>query len=172
MSNCIYPKQLSTNTHTYKYIYYIRCSSSKVILSKATYNKHPIIHPGDRVNALAFGDQDIDCLMQKRRNSIANALELRLICIKPLIWSMFVSTMVLCAILHFTIAYDDVIKWYIFHVTGHLCGNSPVIGEFPTQRPVTRSFDVFFDLRLNKRLSKQCDLRRHHTHYDVNVRNT
>ena len=28
-------------------------------------------------------------------------------------------------------------------------------GEFPTQRPVTRSFDVFNDLRLNKRLSKQ-----------------
>ena len=34
-------------------------------------------------------------------------------------------------------------------------GNSPVPGEFPTQRPETRSFDVFFDLRLNKRLSKQ-----------------
>ena len=34
-------------------------------------------------------------------------------------------------------------------------GNSPVPGELPTQRPVTRSFDVFFDLRLNKRLSKQ-----------------
>ena len=33
--------------------------------------------------------------------------------------------------------------------------NSPVDGEFPSQRPVTRSFDVFFDLRLNKRLSKQ-----------------
>ena len=29
-------------------------------------------------------------------------------------------------------------------------GNSPVTGEFPTQRPVTRSFDVFFGLRLNK----------------------
>ena len=28
-------------------------------------------------------------------------------------------------------------------------------GEFPAQRPVTRIFDVFFDLRLNKRLSKQ-----------------
>ena len=28
-------------------------------------------------------------------------------------------------------------------------------GEFPTQRPVTRSFDVYFDLRPNKRLSKQ-----------------
>ena len=37
----------------------------------------------------------------------------------------------------------------IFRVTGHVCG------EFPSQRPVTRSFDVFFDLRLNKRLSKQ-----------------
>ena len=34
-------------------------------------------------------------------------------------------------------------------------GNSPVPGEFPAQRPVTRSFDIFFDLRLNKRLSKQ-----------------
>ena len=34
-------------------------------------------------------------------------------------------------------------------------GNSPVTGEFTTQRPVTRSFDEFFDLRLNKRLSKQ-----------------
>ena len=34
-------------------------------------------------------------------------------------------------------------------------GNSPVASEFPIQRPVTRSFDVFFDLRLNKQLSKQ-----------------
>ena len=34
-------------------------------------------------------------------------------------------------------------------------GNSPVAGEFPTQCPVTQSFDVFFDLRPNERLSKQ-----------------
>ena len=34
-------------------------------------------------------------------------------------------------------------------------GYSPVSGEFPAQRPVTRSIDVLFDLRLNKRLSKQ-----------------
>ena len=34
-------------------------------------------------------------------------------------------------------------------------GNSPVPGEFPAQRPVTRGFDVFFDLRLNKQLSEQ-----------------
>ena len=34
-------------------------------------------------------------------------------------------------------------------------GNSPVTGEFPSQRPVTRSFDFFFDPRLNKQSSKQ-----------------
>ena len=34
-------------------------------------------------------------------------------------------------------------------------GNSPVTGEFPTQGPVTRSFDVFFDPHWNKWLSKQ-----------------
>ena len=43
----------------------------------------------------------------------------------------------------------------IFRVTGHLCGEFTGPGEFPAQRPVTRSFDVFFDLRLNKRLRKQ-----------------
>ena len=34
-------------------------------------------------------------------------------------------------------------------------GNPPVTGEFHAQRPVTQSFDVFFDLCLNKRLSIQ-----------------
>ena len=34
-------------------------------------------------------------------------------------------------------------------------GNSPVPGEFPAQRPVTRSFDFFFDLRWIKGLYKQ-----------------
>ena len=37
-----------------------------------------------------------------------------------------------------------------------LCeGNTPVTCGFPSQRPVTRSFDVFFDVRLNKRMRKQ-----------------
>ena len=37
-----------------------------------------------------------------------------------------------------------------------LCaGYSPVTGEFHSQRPVTQSFDVFFDLRLDKHLNKQ-----------------
>ena len=36
-----------------------------------------------------------------------------------------------------------------------LCaGNSPVSGDFPAQKPVMQSFDVFFDLRLIERLSK------------------
>ena len=41
----------------------------------------------------------------------------------------------------------------ILRVTGHLCGE--FTGEFPAQRLVTGSFDVFFDLRLNERLSKR-----------------
>ena len=50
--------------------------------------------------------------------------------------------------------------WYhqmkTFSALQALCaGNSPVTDEFPSKRPVKRSFDVFFDLRLNKRLSKQ-----------------
>ena len=48
-------------------------------------------------------------------------------------------------------------------------GNSPVPGEFPAQRPVTRSLDVFFDLRLNQRLSKQSW--RYSAHYDIIVMN-
>ena len=52
--------------------------------------------------------------------------------------------------------------WYDRHQTETLsallavcAGNSQVTGEFPSQRPVTRSFYVFFDLRLNKWLSTQ-----------------
>ena len=55
------------------------------------------------------------------------------------------------------IKHDDVIKWKeTFSALLAICvGNSPVPGEFPAQRPVTRSFDVFFDLHPNKQLSKQ-----------------
>ena len=42
-------------------------------------------------------------------------------------------------------------------------GNSPVTDEFPSQRPVTRSFNVFFDLHPNKRFSKQSWGRRFET---------
>ena len=48
-------------------------------------------------------------------------------------------------------------------------GNSPVPDEFPAQRPVTRSFDVFFHLHgwVNNR--EAGDLRRRRAHYDVIV---
>ena len=50
--------------------------------------------------------------------------------------------------------------------------NSSVTGEFPAQRQVVRSFEVFFDLRLNNGWVNNRvagDLRRHHAHYDVTV---
>ena len=50
--------------------------------------------------------------------------------------------------------------------------NSPVTGEFPLQRPVTRSFDIFFGLSLNNRWvnnHEAGDLRRHRAHDDVIV---
>ena len=48
-------------------------------------------------------------------------------------------------------AHDDVIKW------SHFPRYWPLCGEFTGDRwrPVTRSFDVLFDLRLNERLNKQ-----------------
>ena len=60
-------------------------------------------------------------------------------------------------------SHDDVIKWkhfprywpFVRGIHRSPVNSPPIPGEFPIQRPVTRSFDVFFDLRLNKRLSKQ-----------------
>ena len=46
-------------------------------------------------------------------------------------------------------------------------GNPPFTSGFPSQRPVTPSFDVFFDGWANNRDAG--DLRRRRTHYDVNV---
>ena len=57
--------------------------------------------------------------------------------------------------------YTTAVSWWrhqmeTFSMLLALCvGNSPATGEFPAQRPVTPSFDVFFDLRPNKRLSEQ-----------------
>ena len=66
---------------------------------------------------------------------------------------------VLCLVVGRLLAPSD--SWWrhqmeTFFVLLSLCaGNSPVIGEFPAQRQVTRSFDVFFGQCLNKRLCKQ-----------------
>ena len=82
---------------------------------------------------------DIDGLAQDWSNSIANALELLQFCTKASTWC----------------DHDDVIKWIYFRITGPLWGEPPIIGGLPSKRLVARKFDVFFDLRLNKRLSKQ-----------------
>ena len=53
-------------------------------------------------------------------------------------------------------------------------GNPPVSGEFPAQRPVTRSFDVFFDLHQIKgwvNTREAGELRRHLAHYDAGTTN-
>ena len=70
--------------------------------------------------------------------------------------------------------HDDVINGNICRVTGHLCGEftSPVTGEFPAQRPVTRSFMFFFiSAWLNGWVNngEAGDLRRHRAHYDITV---
>ena len=49
-------------------------------------------------------------------------------------------------VLPMPLLHDDVIKWKHFPSLALCAGNSPVIGEFPSQRPETRSFDIFFDL--------------------------
>ena len=73
----------------------------------------------------------------------------------------FVKHIVDWAYRHLTYAIPSVAPWWrhqmeTFSALLAICaGNSPVTGEFPAQRPVTQSFDVFFDLRLNRRLSKQ-----------------
>ena len=81
---------------------------------------------------------------------------------------------------HFCLIYEIFVdcSWWrhqmeAFSAILALCaGNSPVNGEFPAQRPVTRSFDFFFDLRwINGWVNNHeaGDVRRHRAHYDVNV---
>ena len=76
------------------------------------------------------------------------------------------------------IHYTDIYAWCrhqmkTFSALLAICaGNSPVTGEFHAQGPVTRSFNVFFDLRLingwvNNR--EAGDLRIYRVHYDVIV---
>ena len=71
------------------------------------------------------------------------------------------------------ITHDDVMKWEHFSAKLALCaGNSPDPVNSPRKRPVTRSFDVFFDLRLNKRLSEHSKrqwFERSSRSYDVTV---
>ena len=67
---------------------------------------------------------------------------------------------------------DDVIKWKLFSALLTIgAGNSPVTGEFPSQRPVARRFDFFICACINSWINngEAGDLRRHSTHYDVTL---
>ena len=75
-----------------------------------------------------------------------------------------IQNVLICTHFYTSLSYLSVIRnlpWWrnqmeTFSALLPLCaGNSPVTGESPSQRPVTQSFDVFFDLRRNNRLSKQ-----------------
>ena len=55
----------------------------------------------------------------------------------------------------------------IFRVTGPLCGNSPVNGEFPAQRPVTRSFHLSLTISLTivySSIYSDADQRKHQSY--------
>ena len=75
--------------------------------------------------------------------------------------SLYLTVFMFYCLNHHQICFSWLMTWWrhqmeTFSALLAICaGNSAVAGEFPAQRPVTRSFDVFFDLRLNKRLSKQ-----------------
>ena len=77
------------------------------------------------------------------------------------IWRLykFISAFVLCLALVWCHSISSISLWRqmeTFSTLLALCaGNWPVTGEFASQRQVTRSFDVLFDLRRNKQLSKQ-----------------
>ena len=91
-------------------------------------------------------------------------------------WTYFLDLILYPVQLYIDPCYHRV-SWWRHHMETisallALCaGNSPVTGEFPSQRPVTRSYDVF-NLRPNKRLRNNRetgDLRRHRAPYDVTV---
>ena len=148
-----------------------------------------------------FGHLYIDSLVLDCSISIANALEILHSCTKPSIsiciyiniyW--IIMTMIYRRDRHImNLALCRIENWWNagIHINLVLClnawrhqketfsaklaicaGNSPASSEFHVQRLVARSFDVFFDLRLNKRLSKPLRCWWFETpspHYDITV---
>ena len=105
----------------------------------------------------------IRCLTSKRSpyhwllrwESISHWLILAQIPVMEIVDVFVVVSMKNCQVLA-DLTHYDVLKSKHFPCYWPFCaGNSPATGEFPLQRPVTRSFDVFFGLPLNKRLSEQ-----------------
>ena len=70
------------------------------------------------------------------------------------------------------IMFDDIIHWKYFPRYLPFAGNPSVTGGFPSQKTVMQSFDVLFDLRLNRPLSKEQrsrGLEMLSAHYDITV---
>ena len=68
---------------------------------------------------------------------------------------LYTSTLSLC--------WTSFITWWLHEIETFSAlrapceGNSPVTDEFPSQRPVPRRFDVFFDMHVNKWLREQSE---------------
>ena len=120
-----------------KLIKYGRCNGD----INATNNTLGVIHVHEEICGLAyvfaFLFPDPECQQPCRYQNMLDAIKKVKIFLHTV---LFIDTRQIVEILH----NDRRRRTY-----------SPVTGEFFTQRPVTRSFDGFFDLRLNKRLSKQ-----------------
>ena len=102
---------------------------------------------------------------QGHMKSIWNLYEIQIKCHTKYTWNSYehIANIISCALqskwASRSIVHLDTAWWRhqmeTFSALLAICaGNSPVSGEFPAQRPVTQSFDVFFDVRLIKRLSK------------------
>ena len=125
---------------------------------------------GDNDNCDSWIEIDtpyMDVLVQERRNSSALEMELRLSCTNTSIYLLYhlrhLGKWSLCIrdeelyVVTYRLFYGVLLllnmmtssNGNFFRVTGPLCGEFTGPGEFPTQRPVTRSFDVYFDLRPN-----------------------
>ena len=101
-------------------------------------------HCADYTTGAASQDQ---CCKEKTHIFICED-EIRYVALAAIIWTTLLSWYFL-----YTLWRHQMVT---FSAWLAICaGNSPAIGEFPAQRPVTRSFDVFCNLLLNKRLRKQ-----------------
>ena len=123
-----------------------------------------IAKPGNKTASVPWPDPYILCISGSTKETAQNSLELHIktkdkampgLCSSGTLASMMTSS-----------------NRNIFHITGLCEGISPVTGEFPSQRPVTWSFDFFFDLHwTNSSANYQyaSDLRHHHAHYNDTV---
>ena len=121
-------------THTYCFIYYRQTSSISCIQNSS---RHAVVLP----NPLKPGVKSkMKMWFEQRRLAMVQ---------------LNVNDQQVYYLLRWDLCMMTSSNGNIFRVTGPLCREFTGPGEFPTQRPVTRSFDVYFDLRLNKRLCKQ-----------------